>query len=125
MRRIVRGLLCLLALPPVSVTPARAADANGSWASTFNTPFGTLNYIYAPKVEGATLIGTAKSENGESQLRDGKVEGDKISFIEPLDVGGMTILIKYSGQMTSDDEIKFARVIGDFGTDEIVAKRVK
>jgi hypothetical protein len=37
----------------------------------------------------------------------------------------MVITISYSGTMTSDDEIKFTRVVGDFGTEEIVAKRKK
>ena len=109
----------------LSAVPMRAADASGTWTLSFDTPVGSMDYTYVLKVDGTTLTGTAKSANGETQLTGGKVEGGKISFVETLDFQGMTIVVKYSGTMTNDDEIKFSRVIGDFGTDEIVAKRVK
>jgi hypothetical protein len=37
---------------------------------------------------------------------------------------GMTLAIDYKGKIEGD-QIKFSRKIGDFGTDEIVANRIK
>jgi hypothetical protein len=34
-------------------------------------------------------------------------------------------LITCSGQITADDEIKFTRQVGDFATEQLVAKRTK
>ena len=51
-----------------------------------------------------------------------KVEGDKISFNEPLTIDGNEIIIIYSGTL-SGDELKLTRVVGEFGTEQLTAKR--
>ena len=56
---------------------------------------------------------------------EGKVEGDKVSFVENLSFQGMDIRIVDSGTIVSADEIKFTRNVMDFATEELVAKRVK
>jgi hypothetical protein len=38
---------------------------------------------------------------------------------------GMEIKIDYTGTIVSADEIKFSRQVGDFATEELVAKRSK
>ena len=124
MTAISRALTVIVVLV-VSAIPAAGADATGSWTSSFDTPVGPMNYTYTLKVDGTTVTGTAKSDTGQTEIQGGKVDGDKIIFVENLDFGGMTIVITYTGTFVNDDEIKFSRVIGDFGTDEIVAKRVK
>jgi hypothetical protein len=112
--------LCLLLQ-----STARAADVTGTWTASFDTPIGRQNYTYELKVTGNQLTGKAKSENGESELKNGKVDGDKISFVETLTIMGMMIEVTYSGTVTSDDEIKFTRDVGGFATEELVAKRKK
>ena len=124
MTAIVRALAVIFVLV-VSAIPAAAADATGSWTSSFDTPVGRMNYTYTLKVDGTKVTGTAKSDDGESELQDGRMDGDKVIFVENLNFGGMTIVITYTGTFVNDDEIRFSRVIGDFGTDEIVATRVK
>ena len=37
----------------------------------------------------------------------------------------MELKVSYTGKITSADEIKFTRNVGEFATEEIVAKRVK
>jgi transcription elongation GreA/GreB family factor len=76
-------------------------------------------------VKGMTLTGTMKSNLGESDVLDGKVEGDKVTFGELLKFEGMEIKITYTGTIVSDDEIKFTRNVADFATEQLVAKRVK
>ena len=62
---------------------------------------------------------------GTSEVLQGKVESDKVSFVEVFKFEGNEIQITYTGQVTSDDEIKFTRQVAEFATEEIVAKRVK
>jgi len=104
----------------------RAADPSGRWTATFTTEVGEQQYTFEFKVKGSTLTGTAKSNLiGESELLEGKVDGDKISFVENADFQGMPLKITYSGTMTSADEIAFTRNVADLANEKLVAKRVK
>ena len=76
-------------------------------------------------VKGPTLTGKMKSHLGESDVLDGKVDGDKASFGELLKFEGMEIRITYTGTIVSNDEIKFTRNVADFATEALIAKRVK
>lgn len=113
-------LLCV-----VSTAPIAAADITGKWTSSFDTQIGKQNYTYDFVAKEATLTGKMKSDLGESDVLDGKVDGDKVSFGEILKFEGMEIKITYTGKVVSADEIKFTRQVADFATEELVAKRVK
>jgi hypothetical protein len=103
---------------------ALAADVSGQWASTFTTQIGEQHYTYTFKVDGDKLTGTAKNDNGTTEITDGSIKGDDISFVENIDMMGNKIAITYTGKV-SGDEIKFTRKVGDFATEELTAKRVK
>ena len=104
----------------------RAADPSGRWTATFTTEVGEQQYTFEFKVKGSALTGTAKSNLlGESELAEGKVDGDKISFVENANFQGMPLKITYSGTMTSADEIAFTRNVADLANEKLVAKRVK
>ncbi len=108
----------------LALVPARCADVAGKWTATFDTQIGTQNYTYEFKVDGGKLTGTAKSANGESQLTEGSVNGDDITFVEMLNYQGQSIRIVYKGKI-SGDEIKFTRNVADFASEDLVAKRAK
>lgn len=118
----VVGVVSLCALP------ARAADVTGKWKAEFDTQVGVQKYSYDLKAEAGKLTGKASFERmgqkGEADLKDGKVNGDDISFVEMLDFQGNQVPITYTGKVAGD-EIKFTRKVGDFATEEFVAKRVK
>jgi hypothetical protein len=103
---------------------ALAADFNGKWTAEFNTQIGVQKYTYDFHVDGTTLTGKATNEQGSSDIQDGKIDGDHITFVEMLNFNGTAIRIVYTGTIDGD-EIKFTRQVGDFGTEELVAKRVK
>ena len=104
----------------------RAADPTGRWTATFTTDVGEQQYTFEFKVMGSTLTGTAKSNLlGETKLDEGKVDGDKISFVENANFQGMPLKITYSGTMTSADEIAFTRNVADIANEKLVAKRAK
>jgi len=115
-------LATLLAL--LTIIPAFGADVTGTWTASFETQVGTQNYTYTFKVEGNMLTGKAKSQNGESEIKEGKVNGDEISFVENLTFQDMPLRIEYKGKI-SGDEIKFTRKVADVATEELVAKRAK
>ena len=103
---------------------ALAADFNGKWTAEFNTQIGVQKYTYDFHVDGSTLTGTAANEQGSSPIQEGKIDGDNITFVENLNFGGNSIRIVYTGKIDGD-EIKFTRKVGDFATEDLVAKRVK
>ena len=121
--RLRLGIFALIV--SVAATIAAAADISGTWKASFDTQIGQQNYTYTFQVKDSVLTGTAKSENGETQLKDGKVEGETVTFVENLSFQGMDIRIDYTGKIVSADEIRFTRKVGDFATEELVAKRAK
>lgn len=101
---IVVGLLLLAA-------PAFAADVDGKWTGTVSTPMGDLPVQYEFKADGATLSGTTLGfDGGTIPIKNGKVDGNKISFTVTFDFGGMTLDLSYQGDV-SPTEIKMT---GDF-----------
>ncbi len=116
------GTLFALALLPLA---ALAADLSGTWTASFDTQIGKQDYTYTFKVEGTKLTGKAKSANGETELQDGKVEGDKVSFVENLSFQGNALKITYTGKVVSANEIKFSRDVGGVAQEELTAKRSK
>ena len=103
-----------------------AADITGTWKASFETQIGQQNYTYQFVVKDTTLSGKIQSEMaGPSEIQQGKVEGDKVSFVEIFKFEGNEIQITYTGQITSADEIKVTRQVAEFATEELVAKRVK
>jgi hypothetical protein len=103
-----------------------AADISGTWKASFDTQIGQQSYTYTFVVKDGTLTGKIQSEmGGTTDIVDGKVDGDKVSFVEIFKFQDMEIRITYSGKVTSADEIKFTRQVADFATEELVAKRAK
>lgn len=110
----------------ISVVLVQAADPSGRWAATFNTDVGEQQYTYEFVVKGTTLTGKIKgSLTGESEVQEGKIDGEKITFVESVSFMEMPLRIVYSGVMTSADEIRFTRNVADFANEELTAKRVK
>ncbi len=118
-------LLLTLATLPLAVL---AADVTGTWKSEFDSQIGHQKYTFTIKQDGAKLTGQANSEVGdrkrEAELKQGKVDGDTISFVEMVTFQDNEIRISYTGKLSADsNEIKFTREVGDFAKTEIVARR--
>ena len=122
---MTRRLFVALALCAVSLVPLRAADISGKWTASFDTQIGKQNYTYDFKVTGTTMTGRAKSDNGDTEIKEGKVAGDTVTFVENLNFQGMELKITYTGKIVSDDEIKFTRDVAGIANEELTAKRAK
>jgi hypothetical protein len=106
---------------------AKAVDITGKWTASFDTPVGVQNYTYDFVAKDGKLTGKVKNSmvDAPADITAGKVEGDTVSFAENLNFQGMEIPVTYTGKIVSADEIKFTRQVGEFATEEAVAKRVK
>ena len=118
--------LVFIALLIAAVLPASASDLVGKWSAEFESPIGVQKYTYEFKNSGDTLTGQATFEHsmgkGTVQLKNVKVDGSKVSFSEPLSIDGNEITIAYSGTLAGD-ELKLTRNVGEFGTEQLTAKR--
>ena len=119
-----RKILLATLITAFACTMAFAASFDGKWKATFETPIGTQNYTYEFHVDGNKLTGTATNDNGKTEITEGKIDGDTIAFVENLNFNGADIRIEYTGKIDGD-QIKFTRKVGDFGTEELVANRLK
>ena len=123
MTKIIR--LLMLAAFCIAGGFAYAADVSGTWTASFDTQVGKQEYTYTLKADGAALTGTAKSNLiGDSTLSDGKVDGNKISFVEKGTYQGMPLQFNYTGELAGD-EIHFKRELMGFPAEEFIAKRSK
>jgi len=121
---IRRFAVCALFVLAAVGAAAYAADVTGKWTAAIDTQIGVQNYTYDFKVDGEKLTGTAKSQFSESPIVEGSVKGDEISFVENLKYEDQTIRVAYKGKV-SGDEIKFNRQVGEFASEDFVAKRAK
>jgi len=105
-----------------------AADITGKWTAEFDTQVGLQKYVFELKVEGDKLTGKATADiagaASKSDLQEGKISGDEISFVEMQEYQGQQVKIVYKGKV-SGDEIKFTRNVADMANAELVARRVK
>ena len=82
---------------------AFAADVDGKWTGTMNTPMGDVPVSFTFKADGANLAGSTTGPDGsETKISGGKVEGNNISFSVNLDFGGMPVTMNYKGVLTKD-----------------------
>ena len=117
-------------LAGASASAVKTSDINGIWKSEFDSQIGNQKYTFTFRRDGTRLTGKANSEVGdrkrEAELKEGKVEGDKISFVEMISFQGNEIRITYTGKLSVDgNEIKSTREVGDFAKEEIVATRAQ
>jgi hypothetical protein len=125
---LLRKSVILAILMITGLVCAYAADITGTWTTQFDSQVGVQKYTFEFKADGTKLTGKAISNiagaDATSDLTDGKVNGDEVTFTENLNYQGMELKITYKGKI-SGDEIKFSRQVGDAGGEEFVAKRVK
>jgi hypothetical protein len=119
-----RQYFVLAALSLGCVVSAHAADATGTWKASFDTQIGEQHYTYELKADKDQLTGKATNDRGATDISEGTVKGDEIFFVENITFQDQKLRIEYTGKI-SGDEIKFTRKVGDFATEEFVAKRAK
>lgn len=106
----------------------RAADISGQWRAEFDTQIGPQKYLFTFQVKEAQVIGQAAAEvedrKREVEFKDVKLAGDTLTFVEDYKFQDNEVRISYTGKV-ANSEIKFTRQVGDFATEEFVARRVE
>jgi hypothetical protein len=126
MRKLL--LFCFAAVLALGFAASRAyaaTDVTGTWTGSIQGPDGGggFNLTFTFKQDGATLTGTIDGGQGEPlAIKNGKVDGDKISF--SIDFNGTTIT--HEGTV-SGDEIKLNSKSsdGNFPASTMTLKRAK
>jgi hypothetical protein len=106
---------------------AWAADVNGKWTAQVPGRDGqTRELTFTFKAEGEKLTGSMSGQQGDSEITDGKISGDQISFTVKINIQGNERKFLYKGTV-SGDEMKVTRTIegGNRPPQEFTAKRVK
>ncbi len=101
---------------------ALAADVDGKWTGTI--PGMDIPVAYTFKADGATLTGTSSGPNDTTvPIKNGKIDGNNISFSVTFDMGGQEMKLDYKG-VVSPDQIKLSfDMMGQ--TTEIIVKKAK
>ena len=102
MLRIVSICALLLALCAAS---ALAADVTGTWTGEMNSPDGnSMSITFHFKQDGTKLTGSVDGPGGNTiEFKDGKVDGDHLSFVVTFDAGGNDMKITHEGTIKGDE----------------------
>lgn len=114
-------LACLM------VTSALAADVTGKWTAQVPGRQGnTMETTFNLKADGSTLTGSVSTPRGEMEIKDGKIDGDTISFTQTFERGGNSMTIVYKGKVNGDTiEFSRSRQGGEGQAQTFTAKRAK
>jgi len=95
---LVVGLMLVAAM-------AFAAPIDGKWVGEVPGMDGNAMKIsYTFKADGATLTGSTTSPDGkEMAIKDGKIDGNNISFSIAFDMGGQEMKMDLKGVLSGDD----------------------
>jgi len=111
------GIASLILLAALMVY---AADVNGTWKGTMETPMGAMGNTITLQADGETLNGTVKTDMFEAKIEKGSLKGDKISFVINMDFGTLT----YEGALAGD-ELKLKVTGPDGSPTDLNCKRQK
>jgi hypothetical protein len=118
-----------IALALFTASFAFAADIDGKWKAEFDSQIGQQKCLLDLKADGEKLTGKITSDRGaqfgktESEIKNGKILKDEVSFTETVKIQDQDITIEFKGKLVGD-ELKLHRKVADIAEYDIVAKRV-
>ena len=119
-----RIFLACAVLMTVLAGAALAADITGNWTGSTDQ----FAVTFAFKQDGEKLTGTVTGPQGDPiAISDGKVQGDKLSFVVKIDMGGNSMKITHEGVIKGEEITLSTKVEGggDFGGGPMTLKRQK
>jgi hypothetical protein len=80
-----------------------AADPTGKWAASMPGRGGdTMTVTFNLKADGDKLTGSVSNPRGDTEISDGKIDGDNISFSVVREFNGNTMKTVYKGTIEGD-----------------------
>jgi hypothetical protein len=93
----------LILLGVAAVGCLLAADPSGKWTYDMQGRNGnTMTVNMELKADGEKLTGTVSGRSGDTQISDGKVDGDTVSFVVVREFNGNQIKQNYKGKLDGD-----------------------
>jgi len=124
--KTIHALLTTIIIGALAPCAVLAADIAGQWRGEFESQIGQQKYAFTFQSADGKLTGKAvgviSGETNETKLADIKLDGDTLTFVEPLNYQGNELRIEYTGKVSAD-EIKLTRKIGEMATEELTVKR--
>jgi enterochelin esterase-like enzyme len=121
------GMVLLCGVVGLLASAVQAADVTGQWQAEFDTQIGLQKYRFVFQVNEGKMTAKATAEVGDQkrdvEFKEAKLDGDTLTFVEAFKFQDNEVRIDYTGKV-AEQEIKFTRKVGDFATEEFVAKRV-
>ena len=96
-------------------------SVDGSWKITVSSPMGAQETTLDVKAEGSTLTGVQSAQGASQPIKDGKVNGDKVSWSSSI-TSPMPMTLKFAGAV-SGDSIKGKVKAGLFGSFDFEGSR--
>jgi hypothetical protein len=88
-------------------TREKARDVSGKWNSVFKRQDGNpMETTLQLKQSGDKITGSQSFNDNESEISDGKVTGNDVTFKIVRERDGRTVTSKYRGKIQSDNTIK-------------------
>jgi len=122
---MIRKLALAVMVFALGSVAALAADFNGNWTADVQGRNGTQTVKFEFHVSGAALTGKITTQRGDTDISDGKVDGDNISFSQVMTMNGNSMKVTYTGKADGKDTINFTRQMGDQPGAQVVAKRAQ
>jgi enterochelin esterase-like enzyme len=121
-------LTLLLGALGLGAQATQAVDVAGQWQAAFDTQVGRQSYVFTFVADDSSVTGTATAEMAgrkrDVKLQDVRLTDKTLTFTEMLTFQDNEIRIVYTGKV-GDGEIQFTRKVGNFATEEFLAKPVK
>ena len=117
-----RTLLAAALAASVLTATIAARSVEGRWTAELDTPYGPIAYVFTLSVTGGALRGTAESPQSRFELKEGRVDGSRLTFVEETTFDNRPVRIVYQGELASD-EIHFTRTTGQGRLETFVARR--
>ena len=105
---MTKKLLFVMTILLIAAFGLKAADASGKWVAEQPGRNGgpPRQITFTFKVDGAKLTGTVsqpgRNGNMDTEISDGKVDGDNISFKVKRTMGDQEMVTEYTGTVSGD-----------------------
>jgi len=84
-----------------------SADLSGEWRAKMESPQDTVVYVFTFDVKGESFTGAVKIKNKKEesvgQITDGKIDGDKVSFVLQIPIAGKPGTVTATGTVSGDE----------------------
>ena len=86
---------------------------DGTWKVVTKSPMGDQKSTLTLKSEGSSITGTMSAGGKQSDIENGKIDGDKVSWSAKLSVP-MPVTLEFDG-VVSGDSVSGNVKVGSFG----------